>query len=328
MVIQPILKAVEWAILTVAKEDWGRLSGVYPDADKLVVRALRSLGGLGKGVMPDYSENPALPLLYNTWYQPRHINLVYSILRDERWIKDARVSRVSNRRLSVIDFGCGSLVTQFAIAILAADTTSLPNDIPEIRVVSYDSSPEMIQYGNRIWAEFARIVNRLYADHPIRGVLDQMDCEYHTNLEGLPKPIDGMPYLLTAIHAAYRDTQYRVRDDLKALVLKYSPEVCLMTTQSASVANGAWPLRDNSRYATDQADNADGAEVDTKLHGVLEGITDWRWELCAALLAKDGTLNGDDIEFVQKFLGNNAVMWEQWQDFPPAIRVANVCLQR
>lgn len=324
MEMQPILKAVEWAILTVAKEDWGKFSVVYPDADKLVVRSLRSLERLVHGIMPDYSENPALPLLYNTWYQPRQINLVYSILRDGRWAKDERVLRMSSRRLSVIDFGCGSLATQFAIAILAADTTSRPNDIPEIRVISYDTSLEMIQYGERVWAEFARIVNHFYADHPIRWVLDQMDCKYHTNLEGLPQSIDGMPYLLTAIHAVYQDTQERVRDDLKDLVAKYSPAVCLMTTQSPSVVNGAWPLWGDTLYDTIRAD---GTKVDTKFRGVLKSITDWRRGLYAALLA-DWKLDGEDAKFVQKYLGNNAVRWEQWQDFPPAIRVANVCLQR
>ena len=322
MEMQPILKAVEWAILTVAEEDWGKFSVVYPDADRLVVKSLRSLQGLGQGVMPNYSENLALPLLYNTWYQPRQINLVYSILRDRRWIEDEWVSRISSRRLSVIDFGCGSLATQFAIAILAADTISRPNDIPKIRVVSYDTSLEMVQYGKRIWAEFARIVNHFYADHPIRWVLDQMDCKYHTDLAGLPKPIGGMPHLVTAIHAAYSDTAERVRDDLKALVSKYSPEVCLMTAQSTSVANHAWPLWDAPNYDTIQADRADGTKVDTKFRGVLKSLTDWRRGLYAALLV-DGTLDGEDAKFVQKYLSNNAVRWEQWQDFPLSIRVAN-----
>ena len=233
------------------------------------------------------------------------------------------MSRMSQRRLSVIDFGCGSLATQFAIAMLAADTVSRPNDIPKIRVISYDTSLEMIQYGKRIWAEFTRIVKRFYADHPMRRVLDQMDCEYHTDLAALPKPVNGIPYLLTALHVAYWGTKGRVRNDIKELVSEYSPEVCLMTTQSAPVANQAWPLWDNPRYDTVRADET---KVDTKFYGVLKSLTDWRQELCATLLA-GGTLDGEDAKFVQRFLGND-VRWAQWQDFPPSIRVANERLPR
>lgn len=329
MEIQPILKAVEWAIVTVAREEWNRLSGDILDIDRHVYvarsveKSLGSMRDLQKGDMPVYNEWDAL--FYSAWYQPKQINLAYSILRNmrvnwtingQKWW-DGDVFGMKGGKLSVIDFGCGSLAMQFAIAIAAADSVSRGRSISEIRIDSYDSSLAMIWLGQRIWDEFTKIMKHFYAGHPISDVLDIMRRRTHTDLTRLPKLMDT-PYLLTAIHAVYGDTEKEVKNALETLISQYNPVGFLFTTQSAKedVLDRASPLSNSQGHVQLPID---GANVKAQFNDDLETLTEWRRALRGNLLTQPGLLmnEGIDIRFVGNFLRNSV----DWQYRDPAIHV-------
>lgn len=330
MEIQPILNAVESAVISAAREEWNRLSGNTLDADRYVyvVRSVeKSLGAmrdLQAGVMPDYSEWDAL--LYAAWYQPKQINLAYSVLRalrqswtigGEKWW-DGDIFGIANGRLSVIDFGCGSLAMQFAIAIAAADSISQGSGVSEIRIDSYDTSPAMIWVGQRIWGEFVHRMTLFHPQHPICGVFDIIQHESHIDLASLPEPANT-PYLLTALHAAYENTADEVKDALGTLVSKYAPAGLLLTTQSAkaNVLNRATLINDDQRYVRLPAD---GTSVKAQFDGDLESLTEWRHSLCYELLAQSRFLAdmGINTSFVRNYL---TVLPANWEYPTPAIRV-------
>ena len=333
MDIQPILKSVEWAIVTVARNELTQLSADMLDEDRYVYagrrveKSLRSMQGLQTGAMPDYNEWDAL--LYAAWYQPKQTNLAYSILEnmrrdwwwdgDQNWWWDGDVFGIAGGKLNVIDFGCGSLAMQFAIAIAAADSISRGRNVSAVRIDSYDSSPAMIWVGQRIWDEFAKIAKHFYAGHPICEVLDLIRHETHTDLTRLPEPMMDTPYLLTALHAAYENTEDEVKDILETLVQKYAPVGFLSTTHSSKmrVLDRASPISNGLGYVQFPIDRTNTI---AQFSGELKMLTEWRRSLSNMLLSRSDLLAnaGIDTDFVKNFLTKIPSTWK----YPdPAIRV-------
>ena len=108
--------------------------------------ALKELAKLRGPDIPDY-DDAGVALLYY-WYQPRQINLAYSLITSEA------VGGITSDRLRVIDFGCGALAMQFGVALAAADALEQGIPISEIRIDSIDSSKLMISVGENLWKQF------------------------------------------------------------------------------------------------------------------------------------------------------------------------------
>ena len=102
--------ALDRAIAEVAEAEYGRLAhGVPPDAQATQVdAALQSLRRLQQGTPPDYDSDWVV-LFYLTWYQPRQVHLAYAALR--------QYVSANNPPQCVVDYGCGALAVQLALAI-------------------------------------------------------------------------------------------------------------------------------------------------------------------------------------------------------------------
>ena len=334
MEIQPIKDAVDDAIATVTHNEFKRLrcetleTGSNVDVVQSVAKALRSLGKLWSGCMPDY-DNEWVALFYPAWYQPRQVNIVCSVLQTLRdngaaidvakqW--DGDIFRIADGRAHFIDFGCGSLAMQFAVAIAAADYISQGGVPGEIRIDSYDPKPEMIKVGKRIWDEFVRRMKRHCPGHPICQVFDLIQCETHDDLDTLPKATDAMdaPRFLSAIHAVYKTTKGPVKDALESLVSEYNPVGFLFTTQGHKtnwdLLHSASPIGEGADYARIRIFNPN-LELEARFDGELDALTNRRKWIRDSLIAKQTLPPGTGI--VSGFLGS-AVEW-RWPNPDPAI---------
>lgn len=319
---KPIQDAVDIAITMAARKEFRRLSRELPksnrhvDVVKSVEESLHSLGKLTARDMPDYDEWDAL--FYPAWYQPKQVNLAYSVLRtlrengaaiggEKKW--DGDIFGIDDGRAHFIDFGCGPLAMQFAVAIAAADSISEGRRLHRIRIDSYDPNPEMFIVGKSIWDEFVRRMKRHHPKHPICKVFDLIQCEIHAELDTLPEATD-IPHFLSAIHAAYEESP--VEYDLESLVAKYDPVGFLFTTR-AHASNwklllNASPIREGARYARIPIHNHN---LEARFVGDLDALTKWRRSLCDSLLVKR-TLppnTGINTESMKNLL-NNPVTWK------------------
>ena len=329
---KPIQDAVDNAIATAARKEFNRLrsktlrEGSHVDVVESVAEALLSLDKLRSSGMPDY-DNEWVALFYPAWYQPRQVNIVCSVLRTLRdngaaidvakqW--DGDIFRIADGRAHFIDFGCGSLAMQFAVAIAAADYISQGGVPGEIRIDSYDPNPGMFKVGKRIWDEFVRRMKRHCPGHPICQVFDLIQCETHDDLDTLPKATDAMdaPRFLSAIHAVYKTTKGPVKDALESLITEYNPVGFLFTTHENrsnwELLHSASPIREGARYERIRI-----PKPKARFNDELDALTEWRQSLCDSLLVKR-TLPPDteiDTGFVSGFLNNTV----EWQYRAPAV---------
>lgn len=324
MDIQPILNAVDIAIATAADKEFKRLrretlkTGSHVDVVESVADSLESLAKLANSDdMPDY-DNEWVALFYPAWYQPKQINIVCSVLqalRDNgaatggvKW-RDGDIFGVGDGRAHFIDFGCGSLAMQFAVAITAADSISRGRALREIRIDSYDPHPQMIRVGQNIWREFVRRMKIHHPRHPICKVFDLIQWETHAKLDALPKAMDA-PRFLSAIHAVYKDTKDEVKTALESLVAKYDPVGFLFTTQANStnwdILRSASPIREGDTYGKIPVPSPKA-----RFDGELDALTEWRKSLCASLLdeRKLQSPAGINIGIIKGFLDNDVEWW-------------------
>lgn len=310
---KPIQDAVDIAIATVTHNEFKRLrcetleTGSHVDVVQSVADSLESLKRLSTRKtptkMPNYDKWDAL--FYPAWYQPKQINIVCSVLRTPRRDGDigGAIFKIADGRARFIDFGCGSLAMQFAVAIAAADYISQGGVLREIRIDSYDPKPEMVKVGKEIWREFVRHMKHL-PKHPICKVFDLIQCETHAELDTLPDATDA-PHFLSAIHAVYEESP--VKDDLGSLVAKYDPVGFLFTTHvsSSRLLHSMSPIAGDVRYAKESI-HIPNANV--RFNGKLDALTKWRQDLCNSLLVKRPLPPGTGI--VSDFLNNRPVEWQ------------------
>ena len=331
---KPIQDAVDIAIATVTHNEFKRLrsktlkKGSHVDVVQSVAESLQSLDKLRGSGMPDY-DNEWVALLYPAWYQPRQVNIVCSVLRTFRdngaaidvakqW--DGDIFRIADGRAHFIDFGCGSLAMQFAVAIAAADSISQGQSVSEIRIDSYDPNPGMFKVGKRIWDEFVRRMKRHCPEHPICQVFDLIQCETHDDLDTLPKATDAMdaPRFLSAIHAVYKTTKGPVKDALESLVSEYNPVGFLFTTQGHKtnwdLLHSASPIGEGAVYARIRIFNPN-LELEARFDGELDALTKRRKWIRDSLIAKQTLQPVPGI--VSSFL-SGAVEW-RWPHPDPAV---------
>ena len=315
--------------MAVAQEEWSRLAGDSLDIDRHVYvarsveKSLRAFQSLQLGGMPDYNEWDAL--LYGTWFQPKQINIVSSILWTLRrqWNVNSQpwwngdILDVPNGNVHVIDFGCGALATQFAIALAALDSIGRGVRISSIRIDSIDTSLPMIYFGQRVWDRFVGIMHLRYPHEVLSSVLNLVQGATHTGLDQLPNRTDSTCYL-TSIHAAYEQALDEVKIKLSKLMSMYDPDGLLLTTQSGKwlMLHAMCPATGNSDYLEIPVQKLSMAPV---FSGPLSRVTEWRRMMLARLLVeRDVLINaGVDINFLRNYLTSDV----EWQYSPLASRV-------
>lgn len=317
------------AIVTVAHEEWSRLAGDTFGADrtiyaaKSVEKALRAMQLLQSGGMPNYNEWDTL--FYGTWFQPKQVNLIYSLLcgLKKNWTIGGQtwwngdIFEIGEGHLHVVDFGCGALATQFAIAMAAADSVDHGVSISTIRVDSIDSSLPMIYFGQRVWDRFVEFVRLRHTEDTICQTVDMIEAASHTSFDTLPGPIDA-PCYLTAIHVSYERTVEEVKAWLGELMSRFDPVGLLLTTQSrkGGILPRICPAIDDSSFVQLRPDQVN---LSPEYGGRIPRLTEWRRMMLNRIMSNRELLiaSGVDVNFMWNYMNSNV----DWQYSTPAFRV-------
>ncbi len=216
--------ALDKAIAKVAEDEYGRLSaGLTPEERaQQVEKALQALRGLASGKRPEYTEWDAL--MYLTWYQPRQVHLVYSVL-PRPFPPDGP--------LRVLDLGCGAWAVQLAIAILAAEAPF----VGEISVRGIDPSLAMRRLGWKLWAAFLDEAKESGLDHLVDAITamsrSSRSSDFRTWLSSAERrdnrSVGGLSWL-TAVHAVYEDNWNEFEQIYYKVHSQVEPCVELVTT--------------------------------------------------------------------------------------------------
>ena len=252
------------------------------------------------------------------WHQPKRINLAYTVLRALRGngVKGGDIFGIANGRAHFVDYGCGALAMQFAIAIAAAGSIWRGRELREIRIDSYDPMRKMTRIGQCIWDEFARLMKLHYPKHPICEVFDLIQWKTHTELDTLPEATDAARFL-SAIDAVYETTKNQVKDDLESLVSKYAPAGFLFATRESkrSLLSGASPIGRGDGYKRASIPNPKA-----RFAGELDALTKMRRSLCDLLLdERKLPLNMNITEIDRGFVRDSLSKPVEWQYPNPAI---------
>lgn len=330
-----IRKGLNQAIAGVATEQWERLTGQNQRIRKnrlkssltmaynkheyqiyrkrSVEKSLRSLDRLKQGDMPDYNDWDAL--FYLTWYQPRQINLVYSMLKGLKIDgTDRNILGADRYKIRVIDFGCGCLATNIAVAVAAADMAAQDCHVPVIEIDNIDKSPAMILVGERIW-ELIQHKMRFPAKHPTRkhpicSVFDRVTYKTHSSLSSLGEPSPDTHCYVTAIHCAYEQSHLLLRRNLQDLVSRFNPTGLFLTTHlsKSDVLEKVTPRR---QMVGQHYDILYNGPIVSSFSGEASKITKWRRALFENHLrpSVSNSPDGVDYDYIRKYL-RNPVQWD------------------
>ena len=296
---QAVTEALSEAIVQVARNEFVRLSrGLEHDQkSECVEDALRQLRDLGRGIMPNY-DNRWVALFYLTWYQPRQINIAYRIVK--RYLQESSLDR--SNELFIIDFGCGALAMQFGVSLAFADIAQLGKSTPKIKILSIDSSGDMIRIGRRAWRRF---IDETDADDRLSYLSEVCDSITdatmtmrpgvnsiqlpHTWLNAPPRAYRW----ISAIHTAYEENLDQVRNLLKSLTDSFDPGAGFITSQNHP---------ENVRRSKEISPfNAEPEAVRSGLTGTLPQITQWR----SNLLTEPGSMEIARPDYLTR-----AVRWD------------------
>ena len=228
-----IIKALDSAMLKVAEDEFARLTEAHSDPaswGERVWRGLESLDSLRFGNPPAYSDEWTA-LLYFTWYQPKQINLAYSVIKTllEQRNQD-RLILGDGGEMYVFDYGCGALATQFAMSIAVADALEQGEAVSEVRISSYDPEQAMIDLGDKMWERFkVEICNTPDSDTLIDAL-----ClvEPFASTSGFSVKTADKDNWLIALHAVYGSNWQIVKENLSKIFNKIEPNAGFITTHS------------------------------------------------------------------------------------------------
>ena len=305
--IQTIQIAFDEAIAKVAEDQWSILTDSLKEpcartrAAEAVYESLCSLDQLSKDMIPRYNNWDAL--FYLTWYQPRQINLVYSLLSKVGTSKssdetislklDLFVSGYGSVR--IIDFGCGCLATMFAVALAATDTNELGEEVPEIVIDCIDTSQEMMDIGIKTWTLFRDTIRRIDRHHPVCNIFDKISPKmvpYSYNSTPCPSA-NEVPCLISAIHCVYNQTICETKSALISHINHLNPVAVLLTTHSSKVSllDIVFPHGSFQNY---YSRGASGNEINLRFKSsYLDKTSKWRGIINSRL--------GEDLYRVSRF---------------------------
>lgn len=238
--------ALDRAITKVARGEFNRLRKKLSrfDTAQEVEDALKSLDRLRRGDMPEYDAWDAL--FYVTWYQPSQINLAYSIMTE---MQDKDVTL--DDKLHIVDFGCGALAMQFAVALAIADALEQGQSVSKIRIELIDDSEHMVRLGKKIWRQFQIEVNKESSLSHLAEACKIIKHRRNTSAS-VKRQEWANTCWVSAIHAVYEENKVAVKQELDILVNNLNPDVCFTTTNKMgghgqSLLSALWDA-DNSRY--------------------------------------------------------------------------------
>ena len=279
MNIEALTGALDRAITKVADRQFLKLSSWMPRLgwSNRIRPALDSLGQLQRGNPPNY-EDPWIVLFYLTWYQPGQIQLARLMVEG---LKQARgnESLLANgcRSLHVVDFGCGALAMQFAVAWAVADALERQEPISCVKVDSYDANPAMFDLGKILWEQFKEEVKY---DPRLRQLSKSAEMiEARCN-----KPESLFPYKilaeeerwLSAIHAVYSSNVEEVKGDLAKICYIAKPNVGFLSGHNHNQQYGL--LQQASPFSSPQYKQWRLGLV-PQFENFLPKITQWRRSL-------------------------------------------------
>ena len=271
-----ITVALSNAIVKVADKELARLSGLDETEEaKAIGDALEVLGGLQSGQMPNY-ENEWVALFYITWYQPGQINLAYSMINSMAKRRGSEnVFLTDAGKLHVVDFGCGALAMQFAVAFAAADALQRGESATSIRICSMDTSQSMVNIGSKVWEQFKIEVSGSAELAILNEACEVLEPTITVDFSHTaPNPREDS--WLSAFHTVYSTNVKDVKDRLATIANRTKPDVGFITTHSSS--KGHELIRTVSPF-----ENGNLSDVVPESEGELEGTTQWRRNLRTTL---------------------------------------------
>lgn len=201
------------------------------DAEK-VSKVEYALDELGKqrqrqSEMPNYDEWVAP--FYLSWYQPRQINLTYSMIADI--VDEESICKeifTDTGKLYVFDFGCGALAMQLGVALAIADALRNNQKIHSACVVSYDESEAMTNIGKKVWEQFKSEVRK---DTKLPYLEQACDLiEMRADKPSFRMPQNDEIIWVSAIHSAFSANKDKVKGNLARLTKILRPSVGFVTS--------------------------------------------------------------------------------------------------
>lgn len=194
--------------------------------------ALRELGKLKEGKKPIYRFS-MVPLLHASWYHLAHVNFCIKTVSD--LIKEPVHSGES---VGILDFGCGTMPLQWAVAVAVADMVKDQMQIPDIHVVNIDESEKMSNLGCDMWTELKNLVqsdknNEL---RPLAGVMQKMKMPVLNSTGSLSAvlPSGQKLHLVTAIHAVYENVDVLRQKHIEKIIEGFPiPPIWFTTNERA-----------------------------------------------------------------------------------------------
>ena len=204
-----------------------------------VDEVLIALDLLSDGISPDYS-NPWVAPFYLTWYQPGHIVLASRLIRQSNETRGGNaILGPGYNSLRVVDFGCGTVPMQFALAWAGATAIEEAVSLDRINVESFDIAEPMVRMGRSAWNHFKLEIKHEPDLKPLVGVSDEIIVpRYCKRKEGLPvqEREPGQERWLTAMHAVYQKTLPSTKESFEGIAAQFDPHATLLTCHQDSTS--------------------------------------------------------------------------------------------
>lgn len=226
-----MVKAAEAAFKTLCN---GKAKG---EVATRVNEVLNALALLSDGISPDYS-NPWVAPFYLTWYQPGHIVLASRLIRQLNMTRGgSAILGPGYNSLRVVDFGCGTVPMQFALAWAGATAIEEAANLERVNVESCDIAEPMVRMGISAWNQFKLEIKNEPDLKPLVGVSKEIIAPRYWLVEKMP-PLQerepGQERWLTAMHAVYQKTLPFTKESFDGIAVQFAPHVTLLTCHQDS----------------------------------------------------------------------------------------------
>ena len=209
----------------------GLLSRFRGLGERAAVNAVRSLGGLLTGQMPDYKD-PVVCGAYLAQYQLRQVNLACSLFRE-------KLQRNGNWRqgLQLVDFGAGSLAGVIGLAMAVADLDEMGFDVGDgpIYVDCFDSASEMMMLGEELFNTLQGLCVPGGNLEGLARALGRIEVECYDSLSDVCiRPL--VERWVSGFHVFYEGGEGEVISALRSLKSRLDPSVWLLTANQSKEA--------------------------------------------------------------------------------------------
>jgi len=233
------LSGREWEEL--AKSELGKLGGGNPNYNTLGIPILYAgryhLGQMSLCYSFLSSSTEQLDQYRSDRYRGKSLEISLAILENLAGISLEGIVN-SNRRdattIRILDFGCGMMALQWAVAWVADELIRKGIDVPKIEVFNYDPSTPMVEMGEYLWHELNEWVQG-EGDESMKFAMEKITMKRIVK-DPLIWSIEGRGNLefdfdlLTGIHIVYSQGDV---EDFSQIVRKYCPNYAMLTTTKA-----------------------------------------------------------------------------------------------